>query len=168
MPTRVCPHCRSWPTRQLGSRVRRMSKRRLGSVVKGARQKLGMTQRDLAARIGVEASHVAYIENGHRRPSLTLVQRLADVLKLDRRELFFLAHPEAKDLLGSLGETALAKQPADAWRLFASNRRVLKRHHVTRAELQLLKQVSLLDHVPSPGHFIFILNSIRQAVSTER
>jgi transcriptional regulator with XRE-family HTH domain len=145
-----------------------MSKRGLGSVVKGARQKLGMTQRDLAARIGVEASHIAYIENGQRRPSLTLVRRLADTLMLDRRELFFLAHPEAKDLVGSIGGSAPAKRPAaDAWRLFASNRRVLKRHRVTRAELRLLKQVSLLDHVSSPGHFLFILNSIRQAAVTD-
>lgn len=143
-----------------------MSKRRLGGVVKAARQKLGMTQRDLAARIGVEASHIAYIENGHRRPSLTLVRRLADTLRLDRRELFFLAHPEAKDLVGSVGGRAPTKRD-DAWRLFASNRRVLKRHRVTRAELRLLKEVSLLDHVSRPGHFLFILNSIRQAATTD-
>jgi transcriptional regulator with XRE-family HTH domain len=144
-----------------------MSKRRLGGVVKGARRRLGMTQRDLAARIGVEASHIAYIENGQRRPSLTLVRRLADTLMLDRRELFFLAHPEAKDLVGTIGGPAPTKRPADAWQLFSSNRRMLKRHGVTRAELQLLKQVSLLEQVSSPGHFLFILNSIRQAATTE-
>jgi transcriptional regulator with XRE-family HTH domain len=144
-----------------------MSKRRLSSVVKTARLRLGMTQRDLAARIGVEASHIAYIENDQRRPSLTLVRRLADTLMLDRRELFFLAHPEAKELVGSLGAPAPKKRTDDTFRLFASNRRVLKRHHVTRAELRLLKQVSLLDHVSSPGHFLFILNSIRQAATTD-
>jgi transcriptional regulator with XRE-family HTH domain len=144
-----------------------MSKRRLGGVVKEARLRLGMTQRDLAARIGVEASHIAYIENGQRRPSLTLVRRLADTLMLDRRELFFLAHPDAEHLIGSLGAPAPAKRTDDAWRLFASNRRVLKRHRVTRAELRLLKQVSMLEHVSSPGHFLFILNSIRQAAATD-
>ncbi len=126
-----------------------------------------MTQRDLADRIGVEASHIAYIENDQRRPSLTLVRRLADTLMLDRRELFFLAHPEAKHLVGSLAGAAPAKRTDDAWRRFASNRRALKRHGVTRAELRLLKQVSLLEHVSSPGHFLFILNSIRQAATTD-
>jgi transcriptional regulator with XRE-family HTH domain len=144
-----------------------MTKRQLSGVVKEARQGLGMTQRDLAARIGVEASHIAYIENGHRRPSLTLVRRLADTLLLDRRELFLLAHPEAKHLVGSLGGSAPTKRTDDAFRLFASNRRVLKRHGVTRAELRLLKQVSLLDPVSSPGHFLFILNSISQAATTD-
>jgi transcriptional regulator with XRE-family HTH domain len=144
-----------------------MTKRRLSGVVKEARQALGMTQRDLAARIGVEASHIAYIENGQRRPSLTLVRRLADTLMLDRRELFLLAHPEAKHLVGRLAGPAPAKRTDDAWRLFASNRRALKRHGVTRAELRLLKQVSLLEHVSSPTHFLFILNSIRQAAATD-
>jgi transcriptional regulator with XRE-family HTH domain len=43
-----------------------MTKRTLGSVVKEARYGARMTQRDLAAAIGVKASHIAYIENGHR------------------------------------------------------------------------------------------------------
>jgi transcriptional regulator with XRE-family HTH domain len=144
-----------------------MTKKRLSGVVKDARRRLGMTQSDLAARIGVEASHIAYIENGRRRPSLTLLRRLADTLMLDRRELLFLAHPEAKHLVGSLAGAAPAKRTDNAWRRFASNRRALKRYGVTRAELRLLKQVSLLEHVSSPTHFLFILNSIRQAATTD-
>ena len=43
-----------------------MAKRTLGSVVKAARNEARMSQRELAAAIGVKASHIAYIENGHR------------------------------------------------------------------------------------------------------
>jgi transcriptional regulator with XRE-family HTH domain len=39
----------------------------LGEVVKTARDSLRLTQRDLAAVVGVKASHIAYIEN-NRRP----------------------------------------------------------------------------------------------------
>jgi hypothetical protein len=34
---------------------------------------------------------------------------------------------------------------------------------VTPGELKVLKQVSLLEDVSSPKHFIFVLNAIRQA-----
>jgi len=44
-----------------------MAKRTLGSVVKEARDEARMSQRELAAAIGVKASHIAYIENGHRK-----------------------------------------------------------------------------------------------------
>jgi len=40
---------------------------------------------------------------------------------------------------------------------------MLRRYSVTRAELKVLKEVSLLEHVSSPRHFLFVLNAIRQA-----
>ena len=57
-----------------------MVKRTLGSDVKGARDGARMTQRELAAAIGVKASHIAYIENGHRKPSISLINRLGETL----------------------------------------------------------------------------------------
>ncbi len=36
-----------------------------------------------------------------------------------------------------------------------------------RGELKVLKQVSLLEHVSHPRHFVFILNAIRQAGDRE-
>jgi transcriptional regulator with XRE-family HTH domain len=65
----------------------------LGEVVKNARDSLRLTQRDLAAIVGVKASHIAYIENNQRRPSIALLGSLADALSLDRREALYLAHP---------------------------------------------------------------------------
>jgi|SRR6516225_1407882 transcriptional regulator with XRE-family HTH domain len=72
---------------------------RLGEVVKGRREGLGLTQRSLALKLGVQASHVAFIEGGRRKPSLKLVARIADSLGLDRKNLLILAHPEAKAFL---------------------------------------------------------------------
>ncbi len=77
-----------------------MTKRTLGSVVKEARDGARMTQRDLAAAVGIKASHVAYIENGHRRPSISLINRLSETLGLDAKELLVLAfhlRPHADD-----------------------------------------------------------------------
>jgi transcriptional regulator with XRE-family HTH domain len=138
-------------------------KTNLGAVIKEARESLGLTQRRLAAKVGVKASHIAYIEGNRRRPSLPLVRNLAVVLGLDRREMLFLSYPDAKFLIDDATRSGAAKPENDAWGQFTSNRAMLKRHGITRGELKVLKEVSLLEHVSSPRHFLFVLNAIRQA-----
>ena len=140
-----------------------MTKRTLGAVVKEARDGARMTQRDLAAAVGIKASHIAYIENGHRRPSIALINRLSKTLGLDAKELLVLAHPEAKQIV----DRALpaSKRGDDAWQRFVSNQALLRRHAVTKGELKILKQVAMLETVAHPGHFVFILNAIRQAAA---
>src|SRR5947209_19894015 len=71
----------------------------LGERVKSSREGLGLTQRSLAEKLGVEASHIAFIESGRRKPSFKLVGRIADILGLDPQNLLILAHPEAKALI---------------------------------------------------------------------
>jgi transcriptional regulator with XRE-family HTH domain len=142
-----------------------MNKKTLGSVIKEGRDALRLTQRGLAELVGVKASHIAYIENGHRNPSLALLRRLADALGLNRKELLFLSHPDAKYLMDE--EDASSRKRDDAWQQFTSNRAALRRHNVSRAEIKVLRQVSLLEHVSHPRHFLFILNAIRQAGDRE-
>lgn len=142
-----------------------MKKKTLGGVIKDRREFLRLTQRELATKLGVKASHVAYLENGRRGPSLGLLKRLSEVLGVKKEDLFLLAHPEAKDLIAGNGRPE--KGARDAWREFAGDRSLQARYQVTPAELRVLKQVSTLGRVSSPRHFLFILNSIRQAVEEE-
>ena len=141
-----------------------MNKKTLGQVVKEARDALRLTQRGLAAIVDVKASHIAYIENNHRRPSLSLLRRLVEALGLDRRETLFLAHPDAKYLIDDSTMPGRAKT-SDSWKQFSANHAMLRRHNVSPAELRVLKQVSLLESISHPRHFLFVLNSIRQAGS---
>ncbi len=138
-----------------------MTKRTLGSVVKEARDSARMTQRELAAAVGVKASHIAYIENSRRRPSIPLINRLADTLGLSPRELLVLAHPEAQNMVEGYFRTTTKHD--DAWQRFISNKALLRRHTITRPELEVLKRVSMLNPVARPEHFVFILNTIRLA-----
>lgn len=137
-----------------------MNKKTAGATIKEARDGLRMTQRVLAKEVGVKASHIAYIENGQRKPSLALLRRLANVLDLNPRELLFLTHPDAKFLTDGVESTT---EKRDSWQRFASNRALIKRHNITRAELKVLKQVTLLGNISNPRNFLFILNSIRLA-----
>jgi transcriptional regulator with XRE-family HTH domain len=132
----------------------------LGERVKIRREGLGLTQRSLAEKLGVEASHVAFIESGRRKPSLKLVARLADILGLNRQNLLLLAHPEAKELIT---ETKSEVRPhvAPSWRKFVQNHELLARYNVTDRELRALESLSLLGTVSSSKEFLAILTLIR-------
>lgn len=144
-----------------------MKKESLGKVLKERRAAYDFTQRELARKLGVKASHIAYLENGRRRPSLSLLSRIASTLDLDRQRLFLLAHPEARWVVGERPESPPAKRGEDPWRTFAGDRATLTRHKVTDRELKVLHKVSLLGRVSAPSQFLFILNAIRQAVERE-
>jgi len=132
----------------------------LGELLKARREGLGLTQRSLAQKLGVEASHVAFIETGRRMPSLKLVARLADTLGLDRQEVLLLAHPEARALLFE-PESEAPKSPPLSWQRFIKNTALLARCHVTKRELQVLEHLSLLGTAISTKEFMAILMLIR-------
>jgi transcriptional regulator with XRE-family HTH domain len=142
-------------------------KKTLGSVLKRRREALGLTQRELARKLGVKASHIAYLENGRRRPSLSLLSRIADTMGLDKQSLFVLTHPEARTLIGIRREPIRKPSSDQVWRDFVGNRVMLRRYQIKPRELRVLRQVNMLGRVATPRQFLFILNSIRQAVDEE-
>jgi transcriptional regulator with XRE-family HTH domain len=60
-----------------------MSGNGFGESVKKHRAALGLSQRDMAAELGIKASHVAYIENSRRRPSIDLLLRMVQITGLN-------------------------------------------------------------------------------------
>ena len=138
----------------------------LGTLIKRERETLRLTQRELAAKLGVKASHVAYIEGGLRRPSLALVARLAENLGINKRKLLLMTYPEARQLITMPAKPAPGDADA-AWKRFASDRKMLSRNSITPAELKVLRQVSTLGRVAAPKNLLFVLNAIRQAVADD-
>ena len=131
-----------------------------GHWIRTRREGLGLTQRSLADKLDVEASYIAFIESGRRKPSLKLVARLADILGLDRQDVLVLAHPEAKELINEPKSDA-QKKVTPGWQKFIKNEELLAGYHVTHRELQALEQLSLLGSVRSPKEFLAILTLIR-------
>jgi transcriptional regulator with XRE-family HTH domain len=131
----------------------------LGELVKRRREGLGLTQRSLAQKLGVEPSHVAFIESGRRKPSLKLIARMADILGVDRQSLLILAHPEAKVLLTE--EKPKARKATASWQRFIKNHDLLAQYHVTDRELHALEHLNLLGTVHSAKEFLAILTLIR-------
>jgi putative transcriptional regulator len=133
---------------------------KLGEFLKTRRAALGLTQRELAEKIGVEASHVAFIENERRKPSLKLIARMADVLGIDRQELLVLAHPEAKELLVE-PTIKPSRKATPSWQRFIKDHALLARYHVTKRELEVLEHLSLLGTALSAKEFLAILTLLR-------
>ena len=138
----------------------------VGETVRSRRESLGLSQRSLAEKLGVEASHIAFIESGRRKPSLKLIARLADVLGIDRQRLLILVRPEAKELI-SEPKVEKRRKPMPSWQRFIKNRELLDRYHVTDDELRILENVSLLGTAVSAGDFLAILMLIRDVPTAQ-
>ncbi|MBF5044981.1 helix-turn-helix transcriptional regulator [Aggregicoccus sp. 17bor-14] len=67
-----------------------MSAERLDNALKVHRARLGLTQEQLAERVGVTRKTINTVENGHFVPSTVLALRLARALGARVEELFFL------------------------------------------------------------------------------
>jgi transcriptional regulator with XRE-family HTH domain len=143
------------------------ARKTLGSVLRNRRHELHLTQREVAAKLGVKPAHIAYLELDHRRPSLGLLNRIAELLDLDRERLILLSHPEARNFISPSRKPEEVMPKDQAWREFKRNKSVLNRYNVSKKEMRVLSQVALLGRVTAPRSFLFILNSIRQAVEDE-
>lgn len=59
----------------------------LGDVLVRARERAGLKQGDVAARLGLPASYLSKVENGTRRLDVIEFIRLADAMEIDVAEL---------------------------------------------------------------------------------
>ncbi|HSU91612.1 MAG TPA: helix-turn-helix domain-containing protein [Sporolactobacillaceae bacterium] len=138
----------------------RSKERNFGQVIRERRRQLDLTQEEVAHRIKTSTPYVGHLESGKRHPSDKILTRLAEVLGLDRRELFFLANPRAQALLSP--ETASTTIPA--WEDFRKNEQLRRVHSISNEEMEMLSRVALLGEVRSARDFIYILNTVRHAV----
>lgn len=60
----------------------------VGNRLLKARRKQGLTQEALAAESGIASAHIGFIEQGHRRPTLSTLHKLCSPLGLTLESLF--------------------------------------------------------------------------------
>ncbi|NCO12455.1 MAG: transcriptional regulator [Candidatus Pacebacteria bacterium CG_4_10_14_3_um_filter_34_15] len=59
----------------------------LGKKVQRYRKKTGMSQEEVAHKVGISRAYMGYIEQGRNIPSLEVLQKVAKVLKVKLNEL---------------------------------------------------------------------------------
>jgi len=134
-----------------------------GGVIRERRRQHDLTQGDVARLIGTSTPYVGHLEANKRHPSEDIVSRIADALGFDRRELFFLANPKAKEIL----HMPRSEPKTSAWDEFRRDRRMRRTHGINSTEMDMLSRVALMGQVRSTRDFIYILNTVRQALLEE-
>src|SRR5271170_4497948 len=117
-----------------------------GETIRRRRREMNLTQDQVAARIKTSTPYVGHLESGKRHPSDSIVTRLAEVLGLDKRELFFLANPHTEALLTT---PESADDSVSAWEQFRTNEQLRRLHNISNNEMEVLSQLSLLGEVQS-------------------
>ena len=133
-----------------------------GEAIRSRRRELDLTQDGVASLIKTSTPYVGHLESGKRHPSDEIVRRLAEVLGLGYRELFFLANPHTQALLSAQPERA--EGSVSAWEQFRTNEQLRRIHNVSNDEMEMLSRVALLGEIQSPRELIFILKTVRHAV----
>ncbi len=131
-----------------------------GQMIRDRRRQLELTQEELARRIRTSTPYIGHIESGKRHPSDEILTRMADMLGFDRRELFFVANPNARALLTSYPSAS----EGSAWDAFRTDQQLHQLHQINSRELDMLSQVAMMGEVRSSRDFIYILNTIRQSL----
>ena len=138
----------------------RSNERTFGHIISERRRQLNLTQEEVARRVKTSTPYIGHLESHKRHPSDRVISRLADVLGLDQRELFFLANPRTQALL----HPAAATPVLSAWEEFKNDEHVRRLHNITFEEMEMLSRVALLGEVRSARDFVLILNTVRHAV----
>jgi transcriptional regulator with XRE-family HTH domain len=134
--------------------------RTFGQIIRERRRQLDLTQEEIARRINTSTPYVGHLESGKRHPSDRVVTKLAEVLGLDKRELFFLANPGARALVHSQGQG----NASSAWEDFRKDDRLKRIHNISSEEMEMLSRVALMGDVASSRDFVYILTTVRHAL----
>ncbi|WP_010099525.1 helix-turn-helix domain-containing protein [Ornithinibacillus scapharcae] len=59
-----------------------------GDKLKAMREKRKLTQEQLAAHLNISRNFISAIENGRRKPSLAMLERIANVLNCSLKDFF--------------------------------------------------------------------------------
>ena len=140
-----------------------MGKATFGEVIRERRRQADLTQREVAVRIGTSTPYIGHLESGKRHPSEEIVARLADALGFERKELFFLANPKAHAIVAAPAVT----EGSSAWEEFRRNHQLRNSMRVTAQEMEMLARVALMGEVRSTRDFLYILNTVRQALTSQ-
>lgn len=136
-----------------------MADRSFGRVIEVRRRELGLTQGVVAKKVGVQANYIGYLERGLRHPSLKVVEKISAVLKLDSQDLYLLANPRVRSLLGREKPAAPGNS---AWQQFLRNPALQEENGLSRPERNALAQVAKAEKATGLPAVIRTVRALRK------
>lgn len=74
-------------------------KKQLGQRIREIRKKKKLKQYELATKVNFDANYISRIEIGAASPSLEAIEKIAEALDIEPKELFDVGHIESKQRL---------------------------------------------------------------------
>jgi transcriptional regulator with XRE-family HTH domain len=137
-----------------------MAEKSFGRVIEDRRRELGLTQEMVAKKVGVKANYVGYLERGMRHPSQKVVERLSSALKLDSQDLYLLANPRVRSLLGKAPKAAPSSQ--SLWQKFLRDSSLQQSQGLTSQEKEALAQVAQAEKASSMAGVVKAIKALRR------
>ena len=141
-----------------------MADKNFGRVIEDRRHDLGLTQEMVAKKVGVKANYIGYLERGMRHPSQKVVERLSGALKLDPQELYLLANPRVRFLLGK-GKAAAPAGPSQ-WQKFLRDTSLQQKQGLSKREQEALAQLRQVDKADSMTGVLKVITALRKGFSS--
>jgi transcriptional regulator with XRE-family HTH domain len=142
-----------------------MADKNFGRVIEDQRHKLHLTQEMVAKKVGVKANYIGYLERGMRHPSPKVVERLSGALKLDPQELYLLANPRVRLLLGK-GKAPPASAESSLWQKFLRDKLMQQKQGLSSQEREALAQLSQAEKAETMGSVVKIVKALRKGFGT--
>ena len=136
-----------------------MADKSFGRVIEDRRRELGLTQETVAKKVGVRANYVGYLERGMRHPSQRVVEKLSSALKIDSQDLYLLANPRVRSLLGKAKPAAPSVSP---WQKFIRSASLQQKNGLNKAERDALAQIAKAERATSMSGVVKAVRAIRK------
>lgn len=96
----------------------------VGQIIREEREKKGLLQRQLAASLDIDTAILSKFERNERKISKELLQKIADILKLDFKNLFLQYQSEkiAYELANEEDATKILKVAEKKVKYFSQNK----------------------------------------------
>src|SRR5262245_55412148 len=137
-----------------------MADKNFGRIIEDRRHQLNLTQEMVAKKVGVKANYIGYLERGMRHPSQKVVERLSGALKLDPQELYLLANPRVRSLLGK--EKAAAPGGPSQWQKFLRDPSLQQKQGLSKREQEALAQLRQAEKAGSMASVLKVLAALRK------
>jgi transcriptional regulator with XRE-family HTH domain len=138
-----------------------MAEKNFGRLIEDRRHELGLTQEMVAKKVGVKANYIGYLERGMRHPSQKVVERLSGALKLDPQDLYLLANPRVRSLLGKGGKAA-APTGSSLWQKFLQDSVLQQKQGLSSNEQEALTHLGQADKIESMAGVLKIVKALRK------
>lgn len=139
-----------------------MADKTFGHVIEDQRHKLQLTQEMVAKKVGVKANYIGYLERGMRHPSPKVVERLSGVLKIDPQELYLLANPRVRLLLGKKKAPATPAAGPSLWQKFLRDKALQQKQGLSSQEQEALASLSQAEKAATMAGIVKVVKALRK------